>query len=63
MTLRLDDADTEALRRKAQDEGRSMQDVAQHAVNAYTHDQPAQFSVLVATIIAEDAELLERLAR
>lgn len=35
MTLRLTDDETEALRRRAEREGRSMQDVARHAVRDY----------------------------
>ena len=35
MTLRLTDAETEALRLRAQREGRSMQDVAREAVREY----------------------------
>jgi predicted transcriptional regulator len=35
MTLRLTDDETEALRRRAQREGRSMQDVARAAVREY----------------------------
>jgi predicted transcriptional regulator len=35
MTLRLTDAETQALRRQAQREGRSMQDVARAAVRDY----------------------------
>jgi predicted transcriptional regulator len=35
MTLRLDDGETEALRRRAELEGRSMQEVARHAVRDY----------------------------
>jgi predicted transcriptional regulator len=35
MTLRLTDAETEALRQRAQREGRSMQDVARAAVREY----------------------------
>lgn len=35
MTLRLDEKDTEALRRQAESEGRSMQLVAVDAVRAY----------------------------
>ena len=37
MTLRLDDAQTEALRRKAEAEHRSMQQVALAAIDAYVH--------------------------
>jgi predicted transcriptional regulator len=35
MTLRLSDDETEALRRRAQREGRSMQEVARQAVRDY----------------------------
>ena len=35
MTLRLTDAETEALRRQAEIEGRSMQDVARAALREY----------------------------
>jgi predicted transcriptional regulator len=35
MTLRLDENETEALRRRAELEGRSMQDVARQAVRDY----------------------------
>ena len=35
MTLRLDDDETDALRRRAELEGRSMQDVARQAVRDY----------------------------
>ena len=35
MTLRLDDGETEALRERAEREGRSMQEVARQAVREY----------------------------
>jgi plasmid stability protein len=35
MTLRLDDGETEALRERAEHEGRSMQEVARQAVREY----------------------------
>ena len=35
MTLRLDDDETDALRRRAELEGRSMQEIARHAVRDY----------------------------
>jgi predicted transcriptional regulator len=35
MTLRLDEQETEALRRRAELEGRSMQDIARQAVRDY----------------------------
>ena len=42
MTLRLDDAQTEALRRKAAAEHRSMQQVALAAIDAYVHQPTPQ---------------------
>ncbi|MFI7586854.1 ribbon-helix-helix protein, CopG family [Spongisporangium articulatum] len=35
MTLRLSDSETEALRRRAELEGRSMQEVARQAIRSY----------------------------
>ena len=49
MTLRLDDEQAEALRRRAEREGRSMQQVALSAVDEYLER-------------AEDDELTDRLA-
>jgi predicted transcriptional regulator len=63
MTLRLNDADTEALRRKAADEGRSMQAVARDAIVGYVYDRPARLRALTDEIMAEDRELLDRLAQ
>jgi len=54
MTLRLSDEQTEALRRKAEAEHRSMQQVAQAAIDAYVH-QPTPLrrqSVPVAELAA-----------
>jgi len=54
MTLRLNDEQTEALRRKAEAEHRSMQQVAQAAIDAYVH-QPTPLrrrSVPVAELAA-----------
>jgi predicted transcriptional regulator len=39
MTLRLDDEEMEALRRRAHHEGRSMQDVARQAVREYVESR------------------------
>lgn len=63
MTLRLTDDETEALRRKASAEGRSMQDVARAAINRYTRDEDAEFRGLVAAVVERDRELLDRLAQ
>jgi hypothetical protein len=63
MNLRLTDAETEALRRKAQEEGRSMQEVARTAIAQYTSDRAARLQAAVGRVRTEDAELLDRLSR
>jgi hypothetical protein len=63
MNLRLTDAETAALRRRAQQEGRSMQEVARSAIAQYTSDRPARLEAAIARVRTEDAELLERLSR
>jgi len=63
MNLRLSDAETEALRRKAVEEGRSMQEVARTAIAQYTSDRPARLRAAIAKVVTEDAELLDRLSR
>lgn len=63
MTLRLTDAQTEALRRKAAEEGRSMQEVAKAAIDDYVTSRPARLRAAIARVRTEDAELLERLSR
>ena len=57
MTLRLTDAETEALRRQAEIEGRSMQDVARRAVRNYIETQARR-----ARVAASSAEGAERYA-
>ena len=63
MTLRLTDDEADALRKKAAEEGRSMQDVAKEAINRYTRDEDAEFRAMVAVVVDRDRELLDRLAR
>jgi hypothetical protein len=63
MTLRLTDDEADALRKKAAEEGRSMQDVAKEAINRYTRDEDAAFRAMVAVVVDRDRELLDRLAR
>lgn len=63
MNLRLTDAEADALRRKAAEEGRSMQEVARAAIAGYVSDRPARLRAAVERVRTEDAELLERLAR
>jgi predicted transcriptional regulator len=65
MTLRLTDAEAEALRRRAEHESRSMQDVAKQAVREYVENHSRQD--LLASVLDEElpryAEALERLAQ
>ena len=65
MTLRLDEQETEALRRRAELEGRSMQEVARQAVRDYIERTSKRD--LLDRVLDEElpryAEALERLGR
>jgi predicted transcriptional regulator len=65
MTLRLSDAETEALRRRAEFESRSMQDVAKQAVREYVESHSRHD--LLARVLDEElpryAEARERLGK
>jgi len=63
MNLRLTESETEALRRKAAEEGRSMQQVARTAIAEYVSGRPERLRAAIATVRTEDAELLDRLSR
>ena len=63
MNLRLTEAETAALRRKAEQEGRSMQETARAAIAEYVADRPARLRAAVERVRVEDAELLDRLGR
>lgn len=63
MTLRLTEEQTAALRRKAEEEGRSMQEVARTAIDQYTSDRSSRLQAAIARVRTEDAELLARLAQ
>ncbi len=63
MTLRLSEIDTEALRRKAAEEGDSMQSVAQRAIMQYLADRPARIRAIARQGADDNAELLARLAK
>ncbi len=63
MNLRLSDAETEALRAKAEQEGRSMQEVARRAIAQYVSERPQRLRAAVDRVRDEDDELLERLSR
>jgi plasmid stability protein len=63
MTLRLTDEESEALRARAESEGRSMQEVARTAIRDYIAGREGRLQDAIARIRTEDAELLERLGR
>ena len=63
MNLRLTDDEAEALRRRAEQEGRSMQEVAREAIRQYTTDRRARLNAAIERIRTEDAELLDRLSK
>ncbi len=65
MTLRLTDAETDALRRRAEFESRSMQDVAKQAVREYVENHSRHD--LLRSVLDEElpryAEALDRLGK
>ena len=63
MNLRLTDDETEALRRKAEEEGRSMQEAARAAIAQYVSERPQRLKAAIERVRVEDAELLDRLAQ
>lgn len=63
MNLRLTDAESDALRQRASEEGRSMQDVARAAIADYVSRRPERLRAAIERVRTEDAELLERLGR
>ena len=63
MNLRLSDSEADALRRKAAEEGRSMQEVARSAIADYVSGRPERLRTAIERVRTEDAELLDRLSR
>jgi hypothetical protein len=63
MNLRLSDAEASALRAKAEQEGRSMQEVARAAIAEYVSERPSRLRAAIARVRSEDQELLDRLSR
>lgn len=65
MTLRLTDDETAALKRRAQMESRSMQDVARQAVREYVenHSRTELLDQILDEELPRYAEALERLGR
>lgn len=63
INLRLSDGEADALRRKAAEEGRSMQEVAKSAIADYVSGRPERLRAAIDKVRIEDAELLDRLGR
>jgi len=63
MTLRLTDAQQEALRVTAEREQRSMQAVAADAIERYTSERNHRRDEIFAKIMDRDKDLLDRLAQ
>ena len=63
MNLRLSDAESEALRAKAHEEGRSMQEVARTAIAQYVSERPQRLRTAIERVRNEDRDLLDRLAQ
>lgn len=63
MNLRLTDEESEALRAKADQEGRSMQEVARTAIAQYVSERPQRLRTAIDRVRNEDRELLDRLAQ
>jgi hypothetical protein len=63
MNLRLSETELDALRRKAEQDGESMQEVARKAIAQYVSERPRRLTDAIARVRTEDAELLRRLAQ
>jgi predicted transcriptional regulator len=65
MTLRLTDAEARALRRRAQHEGRPMQEVARQAIREYveSHSRSELLDRILDQELPRYAEALERLGQ
>jgi len=63
MNLRLSVQDSELLRQRAEQEGRSMQEVARTAISEYVRGRPERVRAAIDRVKTEDAELLDRLGR
>jgi predicted transcriptional regulator len=65
MTVRLTDAETDALRRRAEYESRSMQDVVRQAVREYveSHSRQDLLNNVLDSELPRYAEALERLGK
>ncbi|MDT4918713.1 MAG: hypothetical protein QOI15_1413 [Pseudonocardiales bacterium] len=63
MTLRLSEEESDALRAYAEATGQSMQEVARQAIHEYVTERRVTRRAILKRIAAEDAELLDLLAK
>ena len=63
MTLRLSDADLEALRQRAAASGVSIQELAQRAIQEYLANRSHQLTRAIDLVTRADAPLLDRSGR
>ena len=63
MTLRLSEEQTNALRKRADSEGCSMQAVAKRAIDQYLSNRDDRLTAAISHVTENDAELLDRLSR
>ena len=63
MNLRLSAAQTEALRKAAQQDGISMQEAALAAIDSYTSRRQTRLLDAISRVAIEDKELIQRLAQ
>jgi predicted transcriptional regulator len=63
MTLRLTDEESELLRACAEREGTSMQEIARIAISQYVSDRQRRLQSAIASVVTEDAVLLDRLSK
>ena len=62
LNLRLSDEDADALRRYAEEEGRSPDEIAPDAIVQYVSARPNRLRGAIQQVRTEDAELLDRLS-
>ena len=63
MNLRLSEEQLAALRKVSAQEGKSMQEAALEAIDAYTSQRSKRIKDAISKIATEDKELLERLSK
>ena len=63
MTLRLSDEQSSALKKVATAQGLSMHEAALRAIDAYISRRQERLAAAISRVMAEDKELLDRLAQ